>query len=220
MSLPVLAQSLSVSADTTHAPDWLRNQQQLLSLPRLPVATHAAHFRFYAPGQVVQGWQTVDGRYGGQVLHWVQQVRPKDEELTNRIHRVPVALDSATVRGLFRLLQQLQLRALPDETAIVGWKPILDGISYTLEYATTSTYGVKSYGNPASQGALPEAQRVLAFVAQTVKAESTVAQRRAFETGIPFPCYTAGGGTITCRMRSATDRRKDKRARKPDQQTR
>jgi hypothetical protein len=220
LSVPVLGQSVSFSADTTHAPDWLRTQQQLLSLPRLPVATHAAQFRLYAPGQVVEGWQTLAGSYGGQVLNWVQEVNPKDEVLTNRLHLAPWALDSATVRELFRLLQHLHLRALPDERNIVGWQPMLDGISYTLEYATTTSYAVKSYGNPASQGTLPQAQRVRSFVTQTVEAEATVAQRRAFEARIPFPCYTDGGGTITCHILSATARRKYKRERKRDQQSR
>ncbi|UOG77628.1 hypothetical protein MTX78_25020 (plasmid) [Hymenobacter tibetensis] len=211
LPLPVQGQGWLVSADTTHVPDWLRTRQQLLSLPQLPIATHVAHFRLSAPGQVVEGWRTSDGSYSGQVLNWVQEVNPKNDALTNRIHRVLWALDSATVRGLFDSLQQLHLRALPDETAIVGWKPILDGISYTLEYATTTTYAVKSYGNPASQGTLPEAQRVLSFVAQTVEAEATLAQRRAFEARIPYQCYTDGGGTITCRILTAADQRKYKR---------
>ena len=217
---PVLAQRVSVAADTAHAPDWLRNQQQLLALPRLPLAAHAAHFRLYAPGQVVEGWRTVAGSYGGQALHWAQEVRPGDDTPTNRLHLASFALDSARVHGLFQLLQALQLRALPDGADIVGWQPILDGISYAVEYATTTTYAVKVYSNPASQGGLAEAQRVLSFVAQTVAAEVAGAQRRAFEERMPFKCYTAGGGTVTCRVRSATARRKAKRERNRDQQTR
>ena len=201
MTSTVLGKPLSTPGDTTHTPDWLRDKHRALSLRALPIATHRAHFRFSTGGCIVEGWREADGGFAGQLVLWTKEVSPGEEAPTHRVHQVVHPLDSATVRGLFGLLHTWRLRALPDEDDIAGWQPTLDGVLYTLEYATPAGYAVKSYANPASQGALPEAGRVLGFERQVSSAVQLSLHLPAFIRAIPFQCYsTSGGASTTCRL--------------------
>lgn len=211
---PVQGQGFVDKADTTQAPNWLRDRNALLSLPTLPVVAHAAHFRLSTFGTLVEGWQSPTGSYGGQVLIWVHEYSPTDAKRTNRVHVVTRALDSDTVRALFGLLTRVHLRALPDWRDIAGWRPSADGGGYTLEYATPATYAVKSYLNPALQGALPEAQRVLLFVRQAMGVARARALRQTLNASIPFKCYYMSEATIMCRGLSALEEKKYERAKK------
>lgn len=211
----VLGKPFSPPDDTTRTPDWLREQHCALSLPALPVAAHRAHFRFSTGPYVVEGWRADHGGFAGQLVLWTKEASPGEEAPTHRVHRVVYPLDSATVRGLFGVLQTQRLRALPDGDYIAGWQQFLDGVLYTLEYATPTAYAVKSYSNPASQGALPEAARVLGFERQVMRAVQASTRLPAFIRGIPFECYETNG-TITCRVLTAAQSRSYKRERKRD----
>jgi hypothetical protein len=114
---------------------------------------------------VLDCWQAQPGGYHGQLVHWVREVVPEKEPPTQREFILTQPLAAATVQALFASLDSTQLLRVPDERAIRGWnRNILDGVAYTLEYRGAQTHQVATYGNPASQGALPEAQVVLRFI--------------------------------------------------------
>ena len=206
MTSTVLSKPLSTSSDTTRTPDWLLEKHRALSLTALPIATHRAHFRFSTGGCLVEGWREANGAFAGRLVLWTEEVSPGDEVPTHRVHQGGYPLDSTTVRGLFGLLKTWRMRALPDGDDIAGWQPTLDGVLYTLEYATPTGYAVKSYANPASQGALPEAGRVLGFERQVFSAVQLPSHLPAFIQGIPFQCYsTSNGSSTTCRILTNTE---------------
>jgi hypothetical protein len=156
--------SVPAGVDTAQLGEVTRLGQHVQLAP-LPTLAPPLPLRFFTAGSVLDCWQAQPGGYQGQLVHWVREVVPEKEPPTQREFILTQPLATATVQALFAALDSTQLLRVPDERAIRGWnRNILDGVAYTLEYRGAQTHQVATYGNPASQGALPEAQVVLRFI--------------------------------------------------------
>lgn len=176
---------------------------QLFQLPALPTLRDQRHLRFFRAGNVVDCWQTPAGNYQGQVVHWAREVVPSKEPGTGREFVLTQLLTAATVQALFTVLDSCQLLRVPDERAIPGWqRNILDGVSYTLEYQDAQTYQVATYGNPASQGQLPEAKQVTHFVERLYGLLHMAALNQLFTNAVPYEGFTDGSGISALRVTS------------------
>jgi hypothetical protein len=190
--------SVPVGVDTAQLGEVTRLGQHVQLAP-LPTLAHPRHLRFFTAGSVLDCWQAQPGGYQGQLVHWVREVVPEKEPPTQREFILTQPLAAATVQALFASLDSTQLLRVPDERAIRGWnRNILDGVAYTLEYRGAQTHQVATYGNPASQGALPEAQVVLRFIQQLDRLRQLQALHQVFGRAIPYQCWTNGSGSIGC----------------------
>lgn len=172
---------------------------QHVQLAALPTLAHPRHLRFFTAGSVLDCWQAQAGGYQGQLVQWVHEVVPAKEPATQREFILTQPLAAPTVQALFATLDSCQLLRVPDERAISGWnRNILDGIAYTLEYRDAQTHQVATYGNPASQGPLAEAQLVLRFVQRLDGLAQMQELRHIFQRAIPYQCWTTGSGSVVC----------------------
>jgi hypothetical protein len=175
---------------------------QCLELPAFERLSQQRQLRLFTEGVVLDCWQTSTGAYQGQLVNWVQEVSPGGEEPTARHWLARQALAPPVVQAVFAVLDSCHVLTLPDEHAIAGWQPTLDGVGYTVAYRDGTTYRVATYANPALQGALPEAQLVSRFVERLTSLCQVPAATQAFGRTIPYECYTSGGADIVCRVLS------------------
>jgi hypothetical protein len=195
-----LQPSQQEGADTARLGEAVRLGQHV-QLTALLTLAHPRHLRLFTAGSVLDCWQDQWGRYQGQLVQWVREVAPAKEPATQREFILTQSLAMPTVQALFAGLDSCQLLRVPDERAIRGWnRDILDGVAYALEYRDAQTHQVATYGNPASQGALPEAQVVLRFINQVDRLRQLQLLRQVFGRAIPYQCWTNGSGTVVCRV--------------------
>lgn len=187
---------------------------QLFQLTALPTLRDQRHMRFFKAGSVVDFWQTPAGDYQGQVVHWVREVVPDKEPATKREFVLTQLLPAATVHALFTLLDSCQLLHVPDERAIPGWqRNFLDGVSYTLEYQDAQMHQVATYGNPASQGQLPEAKQVTHFIKRLYGLVHMPALNQLFIDAVPYEGFTDGSGRSTLHVTTYAQHQAYKRER-------
>ena len=203
-ALPGHCQSLPVSSvagvDTTQLAEVARLGQHM-QLPALPTLRDQRHVRVFTAGKVVDFWQAPAGSYQGLVVQWAREVVPDKEPATQREFVLTQLLAASTVQALFAVLDSCQLLRVPDERAIAGWKrDFLDGVSYTVEYQDAHIHQVALYGNPASQGPLPEAQLVTRFIERLYAISQLRTLTQVFVATIPYGGFTDGSGTMVLRV--------------------
>ena len=217
--LAIEAHSQQVVIKTGSAPDAVALQLvqeagQRLTLPVLPSLRHERHVRLFMGPQVLDVWQAPRGAYHAQLLNWVEKVGSKIDNSTPPLFIRSQPLTEPTARALFAVLDSCQLLSLPDDRAIPGWQPMLDGEAYTLEYADSLTHRVATFGNPDAQHGVWQAHLVQQVVTRLQTLSQAPVHWQAFGRKIPYKCYSYNSGVVFCRPVNAAQQRASQRERR------
>jgi hypothetical protein len=151
-------------------------------------------FRFWSFGLVIK----VTDKGSGEIIRFVEAY-PNDKSRSIFVKRYPISSTSAF--QIKRLIDSLQIEALPSDKNIKSWEQGLDGVTYFTEYKKGGQYSFKNYWTPTSQDTLKEAIQFQNFVSGLDRLLDLRKNNKEFEADIPFDSWSyPGSATAVLRI--------------------
>lgn len=179
--------------DTTLWYGWKTELIDELKLDDL-LNTDGFRFRLWTDNQVIDISQN-----SGKVVTFEREYDEKNYQKKGKLHSETAKVVEPTLSQFLQLIQSSKILELPSEDEIEGWAQGFDGITYTVEYSTTSEYYFRTYWTPDIQPELPEAVLVENFVQQTKKQLNLKMLYDQFFAKLPKGCYNNGDIIMTCK---------------------
>jgi hypothetical protein len=179
----------------------LQKDFRSLGLVDLLKSKEALHIRISSEFQVVDIWTDEQDRFIGTLVNFTMRVNSyqTSDSLAKRILSNKIILDSAMAKQVYNSFMDLSINAIPTDSQIRGWNAGDDGLEYTIEYSTPTTYSFKEYWSPFHfTDKIKEARIIQTFVDQTEKYLHLRKSFEAFINSLPDGCYRAGGISVMC----------------------
>lgn len=192
-----------LSDSTSYWYKWTKEDEQRVGLKPLEKSSHPAHFRITSAGLALEIWRT-NTSVEGSLVRWVWDA-DKTMQSTERIYRQEYALGANQAAAINQLVENSGILQLPSDENIKGWQKGCDGIELIIQCSNNRSYWLKNYWTPSAQSNLAEAVLIQSFYDKALEIANAGVVQKAFEVGIPFPCYTSNNASITCRVVSSAE---------------
>lgn len=200
-------------------PDWISwrfGYSHQLGLQLVHDNENQYHFRFSTDKQLIEIYQEKEGsEMKGQIINWSKEyVNNEKEKPTKRFFHEEIILDSTQIQKVVQLIEDSQIKEVPDDESVKNWKKGFDGITYSIEFADKYEYNYKSYWTPIIQESVVEAEEIQKFVDDILKITNAEKIWNDFSKQIPFECYINYGPEITCKVLTWLEKKKYKKERR------
>ncbi len=144
---------------------------------------------------IIQVSKLSDTSLAGTVLLYVKEfVEPGKERTKGRFYYSKEDLTKQEVKKILEYADANNVKHIPTDSAIKGWRPVLDGTIYEISISENGVYSEKFYWSPDVQKGVKEAESIQKFFDGASSVIESKLNR--FNSKIPFESWSDGAVII------------------------